>query len=107
MRQMPWRTPTVLVLEDDLNQHPLYLDNLSDYELFMFSEVNSFHEHLREINQPLGKLALLDLGLKEGFLWDFVDSSLLAMPFMIVSGSHDLTTLRDCYSRGAVDYLLL
>ena len=97
----------IYVLEDDDRLHDIYTDCLSpNYDVTVFSETSLFYASMREIYRPTDALALLDLSLNEGFLWDYLDSSLLTVPFMIVSGMDDITILRDCYAKGAVDYLL-
>ena len=104
---MTSRLPTIFILEDDDAMHSVYLECLTPaYEVAIFSEISAFHDKMRELPQSPQRLALLDLSLKEGFLWDHIDTSLLTMPFMIISGTDNLATLRDCYAKGAVDYLL-
>ena len=95
------------ILEDNPSLSDVYQETLApEYELHSHDTFAEFMAAVQRIPAPQGALAIMDLHLPEGFLWDLMGDAVLPLPFIVVSGESDPATLRDSFRRGAVDYLL-
>ncbi|MBT3981273.1 MAG: response regulator transcription factor [Bacteriovoracaceae bacterium] len=96
----------VWVLEDEEDAHLFYEDYLSEkYDLKFFKDFDSFEKALLDNDSP--DLALTDLNLGNiNFLEEISKVEKVSFPFLVVSSSADRATLKGCFEKGAIDYLV-
>lgn len=101
----------IWVLEDEETSVFVYKQILDiRYRTRYFENLEEFTLAIKNLNgQDVPSLVIADLGLKDGnfinFLSSNLDIRLLVIPFLIVSSSRDIDSLRFCFQKGAVDYL--
>lgn len=79
----------------------------SDFELIFFTSFEDFRRaYLSEKNLP--DLIIADIMLEDGHFFKLLNEldMTLNTPYMVISASDDLETMRNAYQAGAIDYLL-
>lgn len=101
---------TIIILEDDIGCQFVYKEILDiRYQTVYFDSFTSFYEFI-QLSDIAPSLVISDLKLKDGhFLNQFSKEQiefLLKYPFLIISSTEDIDTIRYCIKKGALDYLI-
>lgn len=101
---------SIWILEDDGGSRFVYQEILgSRYHLSFFESISALRSGLSVRKSEAFDLLIADLKLPDQTFLEFLDSSGIdkkrISPFLVVSSHDDIELLRDCFSKGAVDYL--
>lgn len=101
---------TLWIIEDAEDVWPVYDNALNDeqYNLKFFNSFTQFASSYSKQEKSHPDLIVADICLQEtDFFKELNESELmLSTPFMIVSNSNDLDTMRNAFQAGAIDYLV-
>lgn len=98
----------IWILEDDIDQQFTYSESLADkYDLEFFSTLLELQNSLNAVGKRRPELLLADLRLPDGSFYHFIKQQEVSFqfPIMIVSSIDDIDILKDCFDKGAKDYL--
>ena len=102
-------TKKIWIIEDMEDLQPIY-NHIFDGEDFKLSFYTSFDEfktaYTAEKNLP--DLIIADIMLEDGHFFKLLNESDMTLntPYLVISSSDDLETIRSAYQVGAIDYLL-
>ena len=99
----------IWIIEDMEDLQPIYshIFNSEDFKLIFFTSFEDFRRaYLTEKNHP--DLIIADIMLEDGHFFKLLNEldMTLNTPYMVISSSDDLETIRNAYQAGAIDYLL-
>ena len=99
----------IWIIEDMEDLQPIYahIFNDSEFNLTFYTSFESFRKaYLSEKNHP--DLIIADIMLEDGHFFKLLNEldMTLNTPYMVISSSDDLETMRNAYQAGAIDYLL-
>ena len=102
-------TKKIWIIEDMEDLQPIYahIFNDSGFQLTFFTSFEEFRKaYLSEKNTP--DLIIADIMLEDGHFFKLLNEldMTLNTPYMVISSSDDLETIRNAYQAGAIDYLL-
>ena len=102
-------TKKLWIIEDMEDLQPIYnhIFEGNDFQLQFFTSFDEFKRaYTSEKNLP--DLIIADIMLEDGHFFKLLNESDLTLntPYMVISSSDDLETLRSAYQAGAIDYLL-
>lgn len=97
------------IIEDMEDLQPIYrhIFEGNEFELTFFKSFIEFKRaHMNEKNHP--DLIIADIMLEDGHFFKLLNESdiTLNIPYLVISSSDDLETIRTAYHAGAIDYLL-
>ena len=102
-------TKKIWIIEDMEDLQPIY-NHIFDAEDFKLNFYTSFDEfktaYTSEKNLP--DLIIADIMLEDGHFFKLLNESDMTLntPYLVISSSDDLETIRSAYQVGAIDYLL-
>ncbi len=97
------------IIEDMVDLQPIY-KHIFDQEENVITFFKSFDEfrksYSNEKNHP--DLIIADIMLEDGHFFKLLNESdiTLTVPYLVISSSDDLDTIRSAYQAGAIDYIL-
>lgn len=102
-------TKKLWIIEDMEDLQPIYLHIFegNDFNIQFFTSFDEFRKaYMSEKNHP--DLIIADIMLEDGHFFKLLNEldMTLNTPYMVISSSDDLETLRNAYQAGAIDYLL-
>ncbi len=100
----------VLILDD----HPVILDGLASYleaqgEFKIVARCDGSDEALVRMRESSPEIAIVDVKVKGGFSFDFVDKALIERPgmkFVFITGHDDDLFIEKAFQSGALGYVL-
>ncbi len=97
------------IIEDMQDLHPAYKNVFEGdkFELFFFQSFDDFSQaYLDEKNSP--DLIIADIMLSDGHFIKLLNESDITLntPYLVISSSDDIETMRIAFEAGAIDYLL-
>ncbi len=102
-------TKKLWIIEDMEDLQPIYshIFEGQEFQLEFFTSFDGFRKaYQNEKNHP--DLIIADIMLEDGHFFKLLNESdmTLRTPYMVISSSDDLDTIRGAYQAGAIDYLL-
>jgi DNA-binding response OmpR family regulator len=102
-------TKKLWIIEDMEDLQPIY-NHIFAEEEYQISFFKSFDEFRRAYNaeKNLPELIIADIMLEDGHFFKLLNESDMTLntPYLVISSSDDLDTLRNAFQAGAIDYLL-
>ena len=97
------------IIEDMVDLHPIYnhIFTGEEYSLQFFKSFDEFKKaHSNDKNLP--DLIIADIMLEDGHFFKLLNESdmTLNIPYLVISSSDDISTIRNAFDAGAIDYLL-
>jgi DNA-binding response OmpR family regulator len=99
------------IIEDMVDLHTIY-QNIFDEESYNISFFQSFDEfknkYSRLKDDQLPDLIIADIMLEDGHFIKLLNDSEITLntPYLVISSSDDIDTIRTAFEAGAIDYLL-
>lgn len=97
------------IIEDMVDLHPVY-KNIFDSESYDLRFFKSFDEFSRSYqnDKMMPDLIIADIMLEDGHFFQLLNESdiTLNIPYLVISSSDDIDTMRIAFEAGAIDYLL-
>lgn len=102
-------TKRLWVIEDMEDLQPVYshIFNSEEFKLSFFTSFDQFSRaYLSQKNLP--DLIIADIMLEDGHFFKLLNESdmTLNVPYLVISSSDEINTIRNAYQAGAIDYLL-
>ena len=102
-------TKKLWIIEDMEDLQPVYHHILasSDFHLKFFTSFDEFRKaYISEKSLP--DLIIADIMLEDGHFFKLLNELdiTLSTPYMVISSSDDLETIKNAYHAGAIDYIL-
>lgn len=102
--------PNIWVLEDDPGSQFVYEQILGDhYHLDFFGKMEDFRSSLAQEEKNLPDLIVADIHLPDESFLNFLDTEEANIfhhfPFIVVSSYDDISALRRCFEKGALDFI--
>lgn len=99
----------IWIIEDLEDLQPIYnhLFNTSEFTLHFFTNFENFRKaYLSQKDHP--DLIIADIMLSDGHFFKLLNEidMTLNTPYIVISSSDDLETIRNAYQAGAIDYIL-
>ncbi len=102
---------TLWIIEDMVDLQPVY-QNIFDEEIYSITFFEAFDEfkseYVRLKDDQLPELIIADIMLKDGHFIKLLNDSDITLntPYLVISSSDDIETIRTAFEAGAIDYLL-
>lgn len=102
-------TKKLWIIEDMVDLQPIYQHIFSeeDYNLEFFKSFDEFRRaYQAEKNHP--NIIIADIMLEDGHFFKLLNESDMTLntPYLVISSSDDLDTIKNAFEAGAIDYLL-
>ncbi len=102
-------TKKLWIIEDMEDLQPIYghIFDGKEFQLQFFTSFDEFRKaYTSEKNLP--DLIIADIMLEDGHFFKLLNETDMTLntPYLVISSSDDLETLRNAYAAGAIDYLL-
>jgi DNA-binding response OmpR family regulator len=97
------------IIEDLIDLHPVYLNIFQeeDYEVVFYQAFDAFSSaYQSEKNCP--DLIVADIMLQDGHFIKLLNDSDITLntPYLVISSSDDIESMRSAFTAGAIDYLI-
>jgi DNA-binding response OmpR family regulator len=97
------------IIEDLIDLHPVYLSIFDDnnYEISFFQAFDAF-SNAYQAERDCPDLIIADMMLQDGHFIQLLNESDITLntPFLVISSSDDIETMRTAFEAGAIDYLI-
>lgn len=97
------------IIEDIKELHPVYLNifDEADYKVNFFQSFDTFSNSYTKCEE-LPDLIIADIMLEDGHFIQLLNESdiTLSTPYLVISSSDDIETMRTAFTAGAIDYLI-
>ena len=106
---MIYSTKKLWIIEDMEDLQPIYhhIFEGDEFQLRFFKSFDEFRKaYQSEKNHP--DLIVADIMLEDGHFFKLLNDSDMTLntPYMVISSSDDIETLRNAFEAGAIDYIL-